>query len=177
MPSGRVLPALFLLLPENTDEIFHGYLPDAGPGLLYGFRAHGPYQPENGHRFNPHKLLLDPYARALSGRLHWSDTLFGYRIGSPRADLSFDRRDSAAAMPKCVVTVDESPVWGDHRPPRRSCAETVIYETHVRGFSLRREDLESYHRGTFAALADPRLIDHLVRLGVTATSCSRCRPS
>jgi glycogen operon protein len=155
-------------LPEWTDEVFHGYLPDAGLGLLYGFRAHGPYQPENGHRFNPHKLLIDPYARGLSGRLHWSDTLFGYRVGSARGDISFDRRDSAAAVPKCVVTVDESAVWGDHRPPRRSWGETVIYETHVRGLSLRREDLEPYHRGTFAALADPGLIDHLVRIGVTA---------
>jgi glycogen operon protein len=143
-------------LPECTDEVFHGYLPDAGFGPLYGFRAHGPYQPENGHRFNPHKLLIDPYARALFGRLHWSDTLFGYRVGSARGDISFDRRGSAAAVPKCVV------------PPRRSWGETVMYETHVRGLSLRREDLEAYHRGTFAALADPRLIDHLVRIGVTA---------
>ena len=155
-------------LPERSDEVFHGYLPDAELGLLYGFRAHGPYQPENGHRFNPHKLLIDPYARALFGRLHWSDTLFGYRLGSARGDISFDRRDSAAAVPKCVVTVDESSIWGDHRSPRRSWGETVIYETHVRGLSLRREDLEPYHRGTFAALADPRLIDHLVRIGVTA---------
>jgi len=166
-PSGRREIARYDL-PECTDEVFHGYLPDAGPGLLYGYRAHGPYQPENGHRFNPHKLLLDPYTRAIAGRLLWNDTLFGYRIGSSRGDISFDRRDSAAAMPKSVVTVDESPVWGDHRPPRRSWQETVIYEMHLRGFSMRREDLEPYLRGTFAALADPRLVEHLVKLGVTA---------
>jgi len=166
-PSGRREIARYDL-PDCTDEVFHGYLPDVGPGLLYGYRAHGPYQPESGHRFNPNKLLLDPYTRSLSGSLRWNDTLFGYRVGSPRGDLSFDRRDSAAAMPRSVVTVHESPVWGDHRRPRRSWQETVIYETHVRGFSAQRDDLELYHRGTFAALADPRLIEHLVKLGVTA---------
>jgi glycogen operon protein len=166
-PAGRREIARYDL-PECTDEVFHGYLPDAGPGLLYGYRAHGPYQPEYGHRFNPHKLLLDPSARAVSGRLHWSDTLFGYRIGSPRGDLSFDRRDSASAMPKAVVTVDEGPFGSDARLPQRSWQETVIYELHVRGFSIRRGDLEPYHRGTFAALADPRLIEHLLGLGVTA---------
>ncbi|HTC11758.1 MAG TPA: glycogen debranching enzyme GlgX, partial [Acetobacteraceae bacterium] len=117
-PSGRREIARYDL-PDCTDEVFHGYLPDVGPGLLYGYRAHGPYQPESGHRFNPNKLLLDPYTRSLSGGLRWNDTLFGYRVGSPRGDLSFDRRDSAAAMPRSVVTVHESPVWGDHRRPRR----------------------------------------------------------
>ena len=155
-------------LPDCTDEVFHGYLPDVGPGLLYGYRAHGPYQPEAGHRFNPNKLLLDPYARALSGRLRWNDTLFGYRIGSPRTDVSFDRRDSATAMPKSVVTSDENPMWGDHRRPNRTWRETVIYETHVRGFSMLRHDLDQPMRGTFAALSDPRIIDHLVTLGITA---------
>src|SRR6202041_2954899 len=85
-------------LPEYTNQIFHGYLPDVRPGTVYGFRAHGPYEPENGHRFNPNKLLLDPYAKRLSGTVRWSDVLFGYRTQSPRTDLSFDRRDSAPAM-------------------------------------------------------------------------------
>jgi len=154
-------------LPECTDEVFHGYLPDAGPGLVYGYRAHGPYQPEAGHRFNPNKLLLDPYARTHFGRVQWSDALFGYRVGSPREDLSFDRRDSAAAMPKSVV-VHESPVWGEHRRPRRSWQETLIYETHVRGLSMQRTDLAAAERGTYAALGDPKVIAYLADLGVTA---------
>ncbi|MGH7117557.1 MAG: glycogen debranching protein GlgX [Acetobacteraceae bacterium] len=154
-------------LPERTDEVFHGYLHDARPGLIYGYRAHGPYQPEAGHRFNPHKLLLDPYAGALFGQLLWNDTLFGYRVGSARGDLSFDRRDNAAAVPKSVVMHDDFP-WGEQRRPRRSWAETFLYETHVRGLSLRRADLAQAKRGTFAALGEARLIEHLVGLGVTA---------
>ena len=154
-------------LPECTDEVFHGYLPDALPGLVYGYRAHGPYQPEQGHRFNPNKLLLDPYARALVGDVRWSDTLFGYRVGATRADLSFDRRDSAQAVPKAVVLTDDA-TWGDDRRPLRGWAETVIYEAHIRGLTRRRGDLPEDRRGTFAALRDPRMIDHLVRLGITA---------
>jgi isoamylase len=154
-------------LPECTDEVFHGYLPDARPGLLYGYRAHGPYQPEQGHRFNPNKLLLDPYARMLSGKLHWSDSLFGYRVGASRADLSFDRRDSAAALPKSVVT-DDRPVGADHPSPRHSWGDTVIYEAHLRGLTMLCPDIDSQRRGTFAGLADPRVIDHLLKLGISA---------
>lgn len=154
-------------LPDCTDEVFHGYLPDALPGLVYGYRAHGPYQPELGHRFNPNKLLLDPYARALIGEVRWSDTLFGYRPGATRADLSFDRRDSAQAMPKAVVLTDDA-TWGDDRKPLLGWAETVIYEAHIRGLTRQRADLPDDRRGTFAALRDPRMIDHLVRLGITA---------
>jgi glycogen operon protein len=153
-------------LPEWTDEVWHGYLPGARPGLLYGYRAHGPYEPEQGHRFNPNKLLLDPYARALAGELSWTDALWGYRVHSPRKDLSFDRRDSAAAMPKGVVTADHFH-WGADRPPRVPWTQTVIYEAHVRGLSMLRTGISGLHRGTFAALTDPRLIDHLVKLGVT----------
>ena len=112
-PSGRREIAR-LTLPEFTDEIWHGYLPNARAGLLYGYRAHGPYQPQAGHRFNPHKLLLDPYARRISGNLRWSDALFGYRVNSQRADLSFDRRDSAPGMLKAVVA-DDGFNWGDDR--------------------------------------------------------------
>jgi isoamylase len=156
-----------LELADCTDEVFHGYLPEARPGLIYGYRVHGPYQPEAGHRFNPHKLLLDPYAKKLSGRLHWSDALFGYRVGSPRDDLSFDRRDSAAAMPKAVV-VGENYNWGTAQAPRHAWKDTIIYEAHVRGLTMQREDVSQNERGTFAGLADPRVIEHLVKLGVTA---------
>ncbi|CAN5200315.1 glycogen debranching protein GlgX [soil metagenome] len=156
-----------LTLPERTDEIFHGYLPEAPAGLLYGYRAFGPYDPAHGHRFNPHKLLLDPYARQLSGPLRWSDALFGYRAGSSRGDAVIDRRDSAPAMPKGIV-VDESFNWGSDRPPATPWSRSVIYEMHVRGVSKTREQLLPTTRGTFAALADPAFIEHLNRLGVTA---------
>ncbi|ACI51242.1 glycogen debranching enzyme GlgX [Gluconacetobacter diazotrophicus PA1 5] len=164
-PSGRREIARFEL-PERTDEVWHGYLPDARPGLLYGYRAYGPYEPLRGHRFNPHKLLVDPYARALHGQLSWSDSLFGYRISSPRGDLSIDRRDSAPAMPKSVVTNDAFN-WGDDRLPRVPWDRTVIMEAHLRGLSMRRSELTPVERGTFRALADPQLIDHLLRLGIT----------
>ena len=164
-PSGRREIARFRM-PECTDEIWHGYLPGAMPGCVYGYRAHGPYAPRRGHRFNPNKLLLDPYARALVGDLRWSDALYGYRIGAPRGDLSFDRRDSAAAMPKAVVTADAFDWTGDRRP-EVPWADTVIYEAHVRGFTMRREELLPPERGSFAALADPGVIAHLQGLGVT----------
>ena len=164
-PSGRREIAR-LRMPECTDEIWHGYLPGALPGCVYGYRAHGPYAPRRGHRFNPNKLLLDPCARALTGDLRWSDALYGYRIGAPRGDLSFDRRDSAAAMPKAVVVADAFDWTGDRRPDV-PWADTVIFEAHVRGFTMRREDLLPPERGTFAALADPGVIAHLRRLGVT----------
>lgn len=153
-------------MPECTDEVFHGYLPEARPGLVYGYRAYGPYRPERGHRFNPSKLLLDPYARQLTGELRWADALFGYRVGAGRADLTFDRRDSAAAVPKAVVR-DDLFNWGDDRTPATPDANAIIYETHVRGFTIQRTDLRPPERGTFAALSDPRVIDHLVSLGIT----------
>ncbi|HLU14259.1 MAG TPA: glycogen debranching protein GlgX [Burkholderiaceae bacterium] len=153
-------------LPECTDEVWHGYLPDARPGLVYGLRAHGPYDPKNGHRFNPHKLLLDPYARKLQGRVRWSDALFGYRTGHGKADLSFDRRDSAACMPKAVV-VHDSYNWAGQNAPRIPWADTVIYEAHIKGVSMLRPDLPDTACGTWTALADPRFIEHLNKLGVT----------
>ncbi|WP_200845231.1 glycogen debranching protein GlgX [Roseomonas sp. 18066] len=156
-----------LPLPECTDEVFHGYLPEARPGLIYGFRVHGPYQPEHGHRFNPHKLLLDPYGKQLHGALRWSDALYGHRLGTPRGDLSFDRRDSAAAMPKSVV-VDDAFNWGDDRPPSVPWDRTLIYETHLRGLTIQRDDIAPRERGSFAGLASPPMIAHLQRLGVTA---------
>lgn len=155
-----------LPLPECTNEVWHGYLPRASLGTLYGYRVHGPHEPQYGHRFNPTKLLLDPYARKLTGSPRWADALFGYRLPSARGDLSQDRRDSAPMMPKAVV-VDESFHWGDDRPPAVPWEKTVIYEVHLRGLSMLREDLLPHERGTFAALADPRFIDHLHHLGVT----------
>jgi glycogen operon protein len=154
-------------LPDCTDEVFHGYLRDGRPGLLYGFRAYGPYNPEVGHRFNPHKLLLDPYARKLFGKVHWSDALFGYRVDSPRADLSFDRRDSAAAMPKSVV-VDDTFHWGPDRGPDHAWRDMVIYETHVRGMTKACEAIPENERGSFAAFSNPYILEHLQKLGVTA---------
>ncbi len=154
-------------LPEWTDEVWHGYLPDARPGLLYGFRAYGPYEPEQGHRFNPNKLLLDPYAKGLSGSVKWTDALFGYRVNSAKADLSFDRRDSAPAMPKGVVVSNQFD-WSGDRRPNTPWSETVIYEAHVRGLTKLFDDVRPPARGTFSALSHPKVIDHLKRLGVTA---------
>jgi glycogen operon protein len=165
-PSGKREIARYEL-PECTDEIWHGYLPRVRGGTLYGFRAYGPYAPEEGHRFNPNKLLLDPYARLLHGQVRWSDALHGYRVSSPRADLSFDRRDSAAAMPKAVV-VDEPMHWTHGNRPHTPWNETVIYETHLKGFTRTLKRIRQHERGTFIALADPYVIDYLVKLGVTA---------
>lgn len=154
------------VLPECTNEVWHGYLPDVGPGLVYGYRAFGPYDPKNGHRFNPHKLLLDPYARELIGNMRWSDALCGYRIGHSKSDLSFDRRDSAPAMTKAVV-VDDAFNWGQSDRPWHSWDDTIIYEAHLRGVSIQRNDVRTDLRGTAQALADPRFIDHLHKIGAT----------
>jgi isoamylase len=165
-PTGRREIAR-LDLPECTDEVWHGYLPNARLGLIYGYRVHGPYNPQDGHRFNSHKLLIDPYARRFAGALRWSDALFGYRVNSPRVDLSYDRRDSAPGVFKAVVSEDVFD-WGDDRPPNVPWSNTVIYEAHLRGMTMRREDIRANERGTFAALADARVIRHLRALGVTA---------
>lgn len=165
-PSGRHETARHSLC-EHTDQIWHGYLPDAAAGLLYGYRAYGPYEPSLGHRFNPNKLLLDPYARGISGSLIWSDVLYGFRQQSPRADLSYDRRDSAPSMPKAVVA-DDSFNWGDDHPPAIPWSDTVIYEAHVRGLTKLHPGIGRQERGTFAALAAPPMLDHYRRLGITA---------
>jgi len=154
-------------LPERTGDVWHGYLPEARPGMLYGYRVYGPYEPRAGHRFNHHKLLLDPYARAFAGRFRWTDSNFGYRVGSPRSDLSFDRRDNARSMPKCVV-VDPAFGWGEDRRPRTPWPDTVLYETHLKGYTMRHSGVPERLRGTAAGLASEAAIDHLVRLGVTA---------
>lgn len=154
-----------IALPEYTHEVWHGYFPDLRPGQLYGYRVHGPYEPRRGHRFNPNKLLIDPYAKALHGDIRWHDAHFGYRPGAP--DQTRDRRDSAFVMPKCMV-IDTAVTWGDDRPPRRPWNETVIYEAHVKGMTARRGDLPEQIRGTLAGFAHPSVVDHLVKLGVTA---------
>jgi isoamylase len=156
-----------IVLPEYTDEVWHGYLPDSRPGQVYGYRVHGPYDPANGHRCNPNKLLIDPYARALHGRVRWSDALFGYRVGSPREDLSIDRRDNARFVPKCVV-IEPAFTWGADRAPRIPWEETIILELHVRGATVAHPGIEPNYRGTFAGLAAPAMIDYFVDLGVTA---------
>ncbi len=156
-----------IALPEYTHEVWHGYLPEVRPGQLYGYRVYGPYEPEKGHRFNHHKLLLDPYAVAIKGELKWHDALFGYRIGHSKEDLSFDRRDSAFVMPKCMV-IDRAVTWGPDAPPNRPWSETVIYEAHVRGMTCLHPKVRDRARGTFAGLAQPGVIEHLASLGVTA---------
>jgi isoamylase len=154
-------------VPERTDFVWHCYLPDARPGTLYGYRVYGPYAPERGHRFNPNKLLLDPYARLLDGQIRWSDAHFAYRVGSRREDLSFDTRDNATGMPKCVV-VDSAFTWGDDRPPRTPWKDTVIYEAHVKGLTKLHPGVPPQLRGTYAGLASAPVIEHLRRLGITA---------
>jgi glycogen operon protein len=154
-------------LPEFTDEVWHGYLQDARPGTVYGYRVHGPYEPEAGLRFNPHKLLLDPYSKGIVGDLEWSDALFGYKVGDNRADLSFDRRDSAPFMPKCRV-VDPAFTWGRERGPAVPWDHTILYEAHVRGFTMRHPAVPEAKRGTFAGLATKEVVDYLKSLGITS---------
>ncbi len=156
-----------LALPEYTDQIWHGYIPEVRPGQLYGYRVYGPYEPQIGHRFNPYKLLLDPYAKRLCGAFKWTDSHFGYIVNSAREDLSFDRRDNASVMPKCLV-VDDAFTWNEDRHKLRPFTETVIYELHVRGFTKLKRDLPEALRGTFGGLAHPSTIAYLRALGVTA---------
>src|SRR6478752_3121360 len=154
-------------LPERSEDVWHGYLNDVSPGQLYGYRVHGPYTPERGHRFNANKLLLDPYAKRLAGRLVWSDAHFGYRTGSAREDLSFDRRDNARGMPKAVV-LDETFNWGRRElRPNVAWEDTIIYEAHVKGLTQKRDDVAPGWRGTYGGLCSPAMIDHLKKLGVT----------
>jgi len=156
-----------VVLRDRTGDVWHAYLPDVRPGQLYGYRVHGPYEPSRGHRFNPNKLLLDPYARAVNGRVRWDDAVFGYRIGDPAADLSFSEVDSAPQVPKCVV-VDTAFSWGDDQPPRTPWSRSVIYECHVKGMTARHPHVPEHLRGTYLGLATDPILDHLLGLGVTA---------
>jgi glycogen operon protein len=154
-------------LPEYTDEIWHGYLLDVGPGTVYGYRVHGPYEPEQGHRFNPNKLLIDPYAREFVGQLRWDHALFGYTIGAEGDDLTFDERDSAPFVPKCVVA-DSNFDWQQSVNPLVPWDRTIIYETHVRGYTMKHPDVPEHLRGKFGGLAVPEVIKYLKSLGVTS---------
>jgi len=153
-------------LPEYTDEVWHGFLPDARPGTIYAYRVHGAYEPQHGHRFNPNKLLLDPYAKAIVGDLKWDPAVFGYKMESGD-DTTFDERDSAAFMPKCRV-IDPAFTWGEDRPPRTPWEQTIVYETHVRGYTKLHPDVPEEFRGTFRGLSEPEVIAHLRKIGVTA---------
>lgn len=153
-------------LREQTDFVWHGYLPDARPGWLYGFRVDGPYEPENGCRFNAKKLLLDPYGKAVFGSVQWSDEVFGYTVGEGD-DATPDPRDSARFMPKSVV-IENAFSWGDDKRPRTAWSETVIYEVHLKGFTALNQQIPEELRGTYRGLADPQSIDYLKSLGVTA---------
>ena len=152
---------------EQTEHVWHVYLPEARPGVRYGYRVQGPWDPASGHRFNAAKLLLDPYARALDGAIKWSDALFGYQVGHPDADLVPDGRDSAAGMPKSVV-VDTAFTWGSDRLLRTPWSQTIIYEMHVKGFTARHPGVPRHLRGTYAGLIAPAALAHLKSLGVTA---------
>jgi isoamylase len=155
-----------IAMPERTDDVWHAYLPHATAGQLYGYRVHGPYAPDAGHRFNPNKLLIDPYSKRLGGHFSWTDAHFGYRPGHKLADLSFDRRDNARAMYKSVV-VDVAHTWSRERRPETAWEETIIYEAHVRGLTHQR-DFPAAARGTFRGLSEPETIAHLRRLGITS---------
>jgi isoamylase len=157
-----------IALPEYTDQVWHGYIPDVNPGAVYGLRVYGPYEPTAGHRFNHNKLLLDPYARAHTGTLKWAPECFGYTIGSPDEDLSFDDRDSAAFMPKCVV-VDPNFDW--HGQPRTRGVpwdDTIIYEAHVKGFTKRHPAVPAHLQGTYAGLGTKEVIAYVKSLGITS---------
>jgi isoamylase len=155
-------------LPEYTDTIWHGYIPDVHPGSVYGLRVHGPYAPHEGHRFNPNKLLLDPYARGHTGELKWGPECFGYTIGAEDEDLSFDERDSAPFMPKCVV-VDSNFDWhGQPRSRGLPWDNTIIYEAHVKGFTKRHPAVPPNLQGTYAGMGTKEVIEYVKSLGITA---------
>ncbi len=153
-------------MPEFTDEVWHAFLPDARAGSIYGYRVHGPYEPDQGHRFNPHKLLLDPYAKAIVGNLEWDPAVFGYQM-EKGDDTTFDDRDSAPFMPRSRV-IDPAFTWGHDRPPDIPWQRTVIYELHVRGYTKLHPSLPDELRGTYSGLSEPQLVNHLRDLGVTA---------
>ena len=152
-------------LPERDGDVWHGYISGLRPGQLYGYRADGPYAPAEGHRFNHNKLLLDPYAKRLTGHPVWHDALMGYTVGAPEVDLSMDLRDSARYMPRCVVE-DASFAWGNDHPPRTPISQSIIYEAHVKGLTQLHPDVS--HPGTFLGLASDPMLEHLQKLGITA---------
>ncbi len=154
-------------LPEQTDQVWHGYFPEMRPGNIYGFRVHGPFDPLNGHRFNPHKVLLDPYAKEIVRSAQWGDEMFGYKIGDPAEDLSFDTRDNAASAPLAAV-IDPAFTWGNDRAPHTPLHQTVIYEVHVKGFTQQNPGIPEPLRGTYSGISCDAAIRHFKKLGVTA---------
>ena len=163
-PSG---PETRIRLPERTTYVWHGYIHGLQPGHLYGYRVHGPFQPNDGLRFNPNKLLIDPYAKALSGQVDWNSSIFPYQPGNGDADLSFDENDDAAGMQKCVV-VNPYFDWEQDRPLSIPLSDSIIYELHVKGFTKCQPELPQALRGTYAGLAAKPCIMYLKRLGITA---------
>ena len=166
-PADPVREIRRIAVTEHSDQIWHVYLPEARPGLLYGYRVHGPYAPAEGHRFNPAKMLVDPYAKAIAGSVTWDGALLGYRPGEAENSTNPDLRDNAPFVPKCVV-VETAFSWGDDRLLRTPWHKTVIYEVHVKGFTARHPQVPPELRGTYAGLASPPALEHLRRLGVTA---------
>ena len=154
-------------LPEQTDMVWHGFLPDIRPNQLYGYRVHGPYDPAAGHRFNPHKIVMDPYAKSVGRTITWADEMFGYTVGGPQDDLAMDARDNAAFAPLAAV-VDPAFTWGNDRPLRTPWHNTVIYEVHVKGFTRQHPGIPEKLRGTYEALTTDAALSHFTTLGVTA---------
>lgn len=155
-------------LPKYTDEVFHGYIQGIGPGQLYGYRVYGPYDPEKGHRFNPNKLLIDPYAKMLTTPIIGHNAMLGYKAGHKDADLSFSKLNSAPYVPKCVVCDDNDYEWGSLKKPKLPWDSEVIYETHLKGFTARNPDVDAELRGTFAGMATPKVIEYLKSLQISA---------
>ena len=165
--EGDAIESDKVIMTERTDQVWHCYLPDARPGQYYGYRVHGPYDPANGMRFNPAKLLIDPYAKAITGAIKWSNDLFAYDVGSPKEDLTPDPDNSAGGVPKSVV-IDSSFVWGDDRPLNVPYQRTIIYECHVKGMTMRHPDVPPELRGTYLGLASDPMLEYFQTLGVTA---------
>jgi glycogen operon protein len=157
-----------ITLPEFTNEIWHGYIPGLKPGALYGYRVHGPYDPENGHRFNPNKLLIDPYARELVGDIDWGQSQFAYKLESEDKDLHFDDSDSADAMPKCKVIDPNDYDWKSDKKPLVPWSKTIFYETHVKGFTKLHPAVPENLRGTYEGLGDKAIVDYIKSLGITS---------
>jgi isoamylase len=155
-----------ITLPEQTDMVWHCYLPEVRPGQIYGYRVYGPFDPASGHRCNPNKIVLDPYAKCIARRIQWTDAMYGYKIGGPEEDLSFDERDNAASAALAAV-IDPSFTWGDDRPPAILWHKTLIYEAHVKGLTKLHPDIPERLRGTFGALGSRAMIQHFQELGVT----------
>ena len=154
-------------IKEQTDMVWHAYLPDVRPGQLYGYRVHGPYDPSHGHRFNANKIMLDPYAKSIGRDVRWTDAMWGYKLGGEEADVSFDERDNAAHAPLAIV-VDQAFTWGDDRPPNVPWHQTLIYEMHVKGFTKLNEEVPEKLRGTYSGIASEAALSYLRKLGITA---------